>query len=61
MGPLFLNLVNGTIVVLLGLIESLVLLHQFSSLFNAFFSTSETVHWNLPLTMIVISCANTIV
>jgi len=35
MGPLFLSLVNGTIVVLLGLTESLVLLHQFSSLFNA--------------------------
>ena len=49
MGPLFLSLVNGTIVILLGLTESLVLFHQFSSLFNAFCSTSETVLGNLPL------------
>ena len=30
MGPLFLSLVNGTTVVLLGLTKSLVMLHQFS-------------------------------
>ena len=52
MGLLFLSLVNGTIVVLLGLTESLVLLHQFSSLFNIFCSTSETVFGNLSLMMI---------
>ena len=49
MGPLFLSLANGTIVVLLGLTESLVLLHQFSSLFNAFCSTSDTVLGNSSL------------
>ena len=49
MGPLFLSLVNDTIVILLGLIESLALLHQFSSLFNTFCSTSAIVLGNLHL------------
>jgi len=60
MGPLFLSLLNGTIVVLFGLTESLILLHQFSSLFNTFCSISETVLWNLPPMIIAISSANPI-
>jgi hypothetical protein len=60
MGPLFLSLVNGTIDIFLGLTESLVLLHQFSSLFNAVYSTSETVLGNLPLMLIAISSGNPI-
>ena len=55
MGPLLFSLVNGIIVVLLVLTESLVLLHQFSSLFNAFCSTSEIVLGNLPLMIIAIT------
>jgi hypothetical protein len=59
-GQLFLSLVKGTMDVLLGLTESLVLLLQFSSLFNTFCSTSETILGNLPLMMIAISSGNPI-
>ena len=48
------------LVVLIGLIQSLVLLHRLSRLFNVFCSTSEIELGNLPLMLIVISSSNQI-